>query len=443
MDYTPDFRNTLDLIYSFTMNGRKQRKNKDGVPEPTLDVMVRLMAYLHHPEKSYPVIHIAGTKGKGSTANFIANSLVQAGYKVGLYTSPHLQDFSERIRVNGKIIPHDEVTSSMERMKPFYETHPEVNTFEIITAIAFDYFKQERVDIAVVEVGLGGRFDATNVVEPILSIITSISFDHMDLLGDTLQEIAFEKAGIIKPGVAVITGKQNSEAFQVLQEIAIERNSPFIDAYKSFEVKAVETSLAGHSFTLKGQCHDQVSLMIPLLGMHQIENAVLSYASLIHCRELGLNISDEAINKGFSSVDWPARFEILSTNPLVVIDGAHNVDSIRRLLESVALLFPDKELHFLVGISHGKDIEGMLKEILPACATCLFTRSTHPKAIDPQGLVQLSNHLGYETDCEFTVEKALEKSINRLPDKALLVCTGSLFVAAAARSIWMSKKHET
>jgi dihydrofolate synthase/folylpolyglutamate synthase len=443
MDYSPEFRDVLDRIYSYTVNGRKSKKLQT-VPIPlTLDVMHLLMAYLDHPEQQYPVIHIAGTKGKGSTANLIANTLVSAGYRVGLFTSPHLHDFSERIQVNGKLIPHTAVTELVRSMEPFFLLHPEINTFEIITAIAFDFFCKEKIDIAVVEVGLGGRFDATNVVSPLLSVITSISFDHMDLLGDSLEEIAFEKAGIIKPSVPVVIGKQPLEARDVLLRAAEERDSPIVNALSYTVTGEIQTSFQGHQFTISRSNEHPLKLTIPLLGYHQIENATIAFAALRALVKLGLPIPDDAIQIGFSTVYWPARFEIISRKPLIVIDGAHNVDSIVRVLETLRIVMPEKKIHVIFGVSIGKDAKGMLNALLPVTSSILFSRSTHPKSISTEALVQLSNELGYQSNALDTVEEALEKKVKKLGDEDVLLCTGSLFIAAAVRDIWKNtRKNE-
>jgi dihydrofolate synthase/folylpolyglutamate synthase len=378
MEYSPEFREVLDLIYSFTMNGRKQQKLRVDPRPPSLEVMWSLMEFLNQPQQAYPVIHIAGTKGKGSTANFVANTLTNAGYKVGLYTSPHLHDFSERIQIDGCLIPHETVAAEIEKMKPFFELQPEINTFEIITAIAFQHFRTENIDIAVVEVGLGGRFDATNVVNPILSIITSISFDHMDLLGDTLEKIAFEKAGIIKPGIPVVIGKQTGEVKDVLFSVAEERKAPVIDAVE-VSVGNVQSGTNGHKFRILGKIGESIELTIPLIGLHQIENATIAYTAICKLVSLGYKIPISEIQKGFSTVNWPARFEVISTNPLVIADGAHNVDSMGRVLETLQLVVPLKKPHFLFGVSKGKDVEGMLRLLLPETTTISHDKIYPPK----------------------------------------------------------------
>lgn len=442
MDYSPEFREVLDFIYSFTMNGRKSKKQKGDPRPPSLDLMKELMEYFGQPQHDYPVVHIAGTKGKGSTANFIANTLIHAGYKVGLYTSPHLHDFSERIQINANLIPHTRVASIIERIKPFICEHPEINTFEIITAIGFLYFSEEEVDIAVIEVGLGGRFDATNVVNPLLSVITSISFDHMDLLGDTLGKIAFEKAGIIKPQVPVVIGKQFPEVHEVLFSIAKERNAPILEALKN-QVKNITTTNHGHSFEVLNPEGISIELSLPLHGYHQIENAMIAYTAICHLNSNGYTISESAIKIGFSTVEWPARFEIVSMKPYIVVDGAHNKDSVVRVIETVRLVAPRMKLNLIFGVSVGKDVAGMLKVLLPESNRTIMSRSTHPKSMQPGALVQLAEDLGYLTQTANTVEDALEYMVKRLGDEDVLLCTGSLFIAAAVRDIWKTMKSET
>ena len=440
MDYLPDIRETLDYIYSFTLNGRKNRMER-GEAEPSLDLMWEFAEYLGHPQKEYPVIHIAGTKGKGSTANFIANTLIKAGYRVGLFTSPHLQDFSERIQVDGELIPHQVVTDRINQYHPYLDQHRDMNFFEIITGLAFQYFYEQQVDIAVVEVGLGGRLDSTNIVTPILSVITSISFDHMNILGDTLEQIAFEKAGIIKDGIPVVFGQQKETVINVFRSTAQEHGAHIIPADELYKVESVQVSEDQQRFTIHSEDGMPVQLSIPLLGEHQIENATLAYAALQKCIQQGLQISIENIQEGFSTVKWPARFEILSKDPYIVIDGAHNADSIRHLMETVQSIFPERKVHVLFGVSMGKDIEKMLAELLPNVDTCLFTRSVHPRSTEPQGLVQLAGKLGYRTSYEPTAEEALLRVVQQTDENSIVLCTGSLFIAAAIRSIWLNQEQ--
>lgn len=437
MVYTNEFREVLDYIYSFTVNGRKSRKKNGDFQPPTLARMQSLMDYLDYPQNAYPIIHIAGTKGKGSTANFIANTLVQAGYRIGLFISPHLFDFSERIQVNGRLIPHSEVADFVKKIKPFLESNPGVSTFEIITAMAFDYFRNQNVDIAIIEVGLGGRFDATNVVSPLLSVITSISFDHMDLLGETLEEIAFEKAGIIKQGVPVVVGKQPEAVYKVLKSVAHQKSSTFVEAIKRSEI-SVRTSNTGHSLRILENRSNAIDIMIPLLGYHQVENALLAYTAILELQQLGILIDQQAVLTGFHTVDWPARFEIISEQPPIIVDGAHNVDSIRRVLEIMHVVFPEDKLHVLFGVSKGKDAEGMLKLLLPESTSVVFSKSTHPKSVEPSALVQLANQFGFPVEQAPTMEEALRKALDALDDQSVLLCTGSLFIAAAARDVWKS-----
>ncbi|RQV98596.1 hypothetical protein EH221_01645, partial [bacterium] len=357
------------------------------------------------------------------------------------YTSPHLDDFAERIQINQQKIPHEKITSLFGKIAPFLEDRPFTNTFEIITAIAFEYFSESKIDIAVVEVGLGGRYDPTNVVLPLVSVITSISFDHMDLLGDTLEEIAYEKAGIIKRNVPVIVGQQKKMVTQVLEKVANEAGAVVVSA-EQYSPKNLQTATSGHSFQLSEMEADAIEVQIPLLGIHQVENAQLAFAVLIEARKLGLQISDSAIIQGFRTVKWPGRYEILSYAPLIIVDGAHNVDSIERVIETTRLVFPEKKIHLLYGTSTGKDVEGMLRVLFPECETCVFTQSTHPKSMAVDILVQLAQQMEYPASVKTPVEQALRKALQDISDDGLLLCTGSLFIAAAVRDIWKEVMKE-
>src|SRR5215207_2154821 len=316
----------LDYLYSFVDYSLKH-SSELAKAEFNLDRMFALMEELGNPQEKYPIIHVAGTKGKGSVSALCASGLQAAGYIVGLYTSPHLLDYVERIQVYGEPISHEQMIELVEEIKPAVARIPKLTTFEITTALGFLAFARNNVNATVIEVGLGGRLDATNLVMPSVSVITSLSYDHMAVLGNTLAEIAGEKAGIIKEGVPLVSAPQAEEALRVLERIAKERNCPFILVGKDVKFERITSSLDGQELAVSDQ-QSTVSLRIPLLGYHQVENAAIAYAAL---KTSGIRIPDEAIQRGFAQAKWPARFEILRREPPVVIDSAHNRDSARRL----------------------------------------------------------------------------------------------------------------
>ncbi|TLN23908.1 hypothetical protein FDZ74_03345, partial [bacterium] len=299
------FQQALDYLYSFV--DYSLTRNLRNLPEKfNLDRMRALMLRLGNPHQKYPVIHVAGTKGKGSTAAMIAGALQAAGYRVGFYTSPHLIEFTERVQVNREQISRQALVDIVEQLKPHVAEIPQLTTFELTTAIGFLYFAQQAVDIAVVEVGLGGRLDATNVVTPLLSVITSISYDHTFVLGHTLAAIAGEKGGIIKPGRPVVIAPQKDEARDVFIALAQERHAPLTQVGVDVTYSLGEHSLAGQSFHVaaRGQAGAPLELSIPLLGTHQVENAATAYTALLIARREGFAIPDEAIRHGFSAVEW-------------------------------------------------------------------------------------------------------------------------------------------
>jgi dihydrofolate synthase/folylpolyglutamate synthase len=398
---------------------------------------------------------VAGTKGKGSVAALCASALKENGYRVGLYTSPHLEDFTERIQVDGEPISPSELTSLVEEIKPFVAAIPELTTFEITTALAFLYFSHQEVEAAVLEVGLGGRLDATNVCIPDVTVITSISHDHTTLLGDTLAEIAGEKAGIIKPSVPVVVSPQLDEARLTIERIAAERDAPIVQVGKDYLFEPVSHNLDEQSLQVwpsdnsdpsdagatpeDGEKRGPVSLTIPLLGEHQVENAATAYAALKVFEGKGVQLSKDRIQKGFQSVSWPGRFEILQGDPPVIIDSAHNRDSAQKLHSTLEQYYPGRPIVLVFGASEDKDIAGMFAELLPAVQLVVATRSTHPRAIEPQKLVEIIQEFSCPVILCPTVEEALERAELEAGGGAIILVTGSIFLAAAARSIWRDR----
>jgi dihydrofolate synthase / folylpolyglutamate synthase len=435
--YDQAFRKTLDHIYSFIGNSRSKKQISAG--ELPLVNMLNILEEVGNPHKNLLVIHVAGTKGKGSTASFIANALIEADYNVGLYTSPHLIDFCERIQINNQKISPAEIVALVDEIRPILEEYPDTNTFEIMTLLAFLYFSRQSVDLAVMEVGLGGRLDPTNVVAPLVSVITSVSYDHMEILGDSLEKIAYEKGGIIKPNTPVVISKQKPEVYEVLRQLAQEKAAKLIDTSAELEISQPVVENFKQRFTLIDQEDCETEFTIPLLGLHQVENAATAYAALLEVRRQGIALDQESIFAGFAKVQWMARFEFLAHEPTVVVDGAHNVDSIKRLIETVKEVLPNERIVLLFGASKGKDLPGMLSQLLPMCEHVIFSKSEHPKASEPEVLVELAQSLGYTTQAFTTVEEALKAALSLMDDSTALLATGSLFFAAAIKDIWENK----
>lgn len=397
----------------------------------SLDRVHHLLDRLRRPDQVFPSIHIAGTKGKGSTAAMIASCLCEAGYRTGLYTSPHLHTFRERLRVNGEPISREAFAQLVEELTPHIDAVPGLTWFEIVTALAFQYFAHSGIDVGVLEVGLGGRFDATNVVTPLVSVITSLSMDHMALLGSTLEQIAFEKAGIIKKRVPVVSAPQLPQALDVLRRVARFRATTITLIGREVSVAPISASLDGQRFRI-----DDQDFEIPLLGAHQISNAATAITALSVARERGLPIGDDAIRAGLRRVQWPGRLEILSREPLLVVDGAHNGDSALKLARALRDVFGRDDWTLIIGVSADKDIPAILDALLPAASWIIVTRARSVRAADVETLGRQIADRGVEVALTPSVSAAIDLALTR---PAPTIVTGSLFTVADARAAWFAR----
>lgn len=439
MDIEAAYNKALDYLYSFVDYSLKH-SSELAKAEFNLDRMFALMGELGNPQSKYPIIHVAGTKGKGSVCALCASALKAAGYKVGLYTSPHLLDFCERIQINGEPIPHELLVEIVEEIKPAVAKIPKLTTFEITTALGFLAFAKQGCNAAVIEVGLGGRLDATNIITPRVSVITSLSYDHMAVLGDTLAKIAGEKAGIIKRGVPVVSSSQKEEALEVLERVAKLMESKVTLVNQDIKFESLSSSLNGQTLRLSSFLFplsnetDSLEFKIPLLGSHQLENAATAYAAL---KVSGLDVSDEAIQKGFAQVKWRARFEIARREPPVIFDSAHNEDSFVKLRETLDTYFPDKKAYLIFGASEDKNIPGMFAAMKPKIKRLIVTRADHPRALEEERIVELARQaeVPYEavSPVESALARALELSAN---DGSIVLSAGSMFVTAEVMKAW-------
>jgi dihydrofolate synthase/folylpolyglutamate synthase len=427
-DIETAYNKALDYLYSFVDYSLKH-SSELARAEFNLDRMFALMDALGNPQTAYPIIHVAGTKGKGSVSALCASALQAAGYRVGLYTSPHLLDYCERIQVNGEPISHELLVDLVEEVKPAVAAIPKLTTFEITTALGLLAFARQGCDAAVIEVGLGGRLDATNVVTPRVSVITSLSMDHMAVLGDTLAKIAGEKAGIIKPGVPVVSSPQKDEALEVLERVAAERGVPLTLVGRDVKFEFVSSSLDGQNFRIQNS-----DFRIPLLGYHQVENAATAYAAL---EASGLSISDDAIRKGFSQVKWRARFEIARRDPPVIFDSAHNQDSFAKLRQTLDEYFPGRQAYLIFGASEDKNIPGMFAEMKPKIKRLIVTRANHPRALEVEKILELAEQAGVESEAVSPVEAALARALELSKnDGSIVLSAGSMFVTAEVMQAW-------
>lgn len=426
-----DYSAALDYILSFA--------DYERAPRSSLVFDLRrieaLLARLGNPQEKARSVHIAGTKGKGSTAAMIASILTQAGYRTGLYTSPHLLSFTERIQVGGRPATEGAFGRLVEVLKPEVEavnkssTLGELTTFELLTALAFTYFETRKVDYQVLETGLGGRLDATNVVKPEVCVITSISFDHMDVLGDTLTQIATEKAGIIKSGSVVVCSLQSPESMQVIEGICHERGARLVSIGDEVNWHQKDFSSEGQSFQLTG-ITGKYDLYISLLGEHQLENAATAVVSAEVLAELGTKISPQSIITGLRQLEWPGRLQVLQQEPWVVVDGAHNADSARRLAEALERYFDFDQLILIFGASADKNIAGMVAELAPTSSTVIVTRSRHPRAVEPARLASEFSKGGITPIVTENVTSAVELALDQATPGDLICATGSLFIVA-------------
>jgi len=428
-----DYRQALAYLYSLT--DYEKKGFAAYAPEfYNLERMLSLLALLDMPQSRYRAVHIAGTKGKGSTAALIESVLRAAGYRTGLYTSPHLHTFRERIQVRGCLIPEADIIRLVGVMQPLADQVPEITTFEVMTGMAFAWFAEQEVEWAVLEVGLGGRLDATNVVTPEVSVITSISRDHTAVLGDTLAEIAGEKAGIVKPGVPVVSSPQQGEALEAIRAVCARQGAPLTLVGRDWKWEAVLTRDAGQAFALSHDGDAMSGLWIPLLGAFQVENAATAVAALSVLQERGLVLSQDAIREGLRAVDWPGRMEILARGPLVLVDSAHNGDSARKLVAALKSSFDYERLFLVLGASADHLTAALLGALLEAADRAVATQSQHPRAARPGLIVERAAELGFSLLLAPSVPEALDLALDEASPDDLICCTGSVFVAAEARA---------
>ena len=428
------YTRTLREIFAHVDYSRN-RQHPYNAETYNLDRMWDLMARLGHPQDAFPTIHIAGSKGKGSTCAMTASILQAAGYRTGIYTSPHLHTFRERIRIQGQLIPREDLIQLWEALKPVIATLPGTTTFEIITALAFLYFAREEVDIAVIEVGLGGRLDATNVITPRAAAITALSLEHTDLLGDDLSAIAREKAGIIKPGVPVIVAPQPPQAMRILETTATQQRAPLVRVGQDWRWHIRTASPQGLGLDIYGPHSTIRDVRVPLPGEHQAINATVAVA-LTHTLT-DFSIPPAAIRAGMAQTYWPGRLETLHTQPIILLDSAHTQDSAARLHHALAH-YPHRRRILIFGASADKDIRGMLRILGEDVVTIILTRSFHPRAAQPQRLAAIARDLFPDTPIFVTDDAlpALDQALSLAQPDDLILVTGSIFVVAAVREAW-------
>ena len=432
------YRQALELIF-LRANFERQVQPPYSERVYRLERMRELLQAVGNPQESYQSVHIAGTKGKGSVTALTESILRAAGYRTGMYTSPHLHTFRERIRVMGQPASEEQICAWMDRLDEALTARPEVTVFEAITALAMIGFAESGVQVGVFEVGMGGRLDATNILQPLVSVITPVSLDHINVLGNTIAAIAFEKAGIIKPGTPVVSSPQTDDALQVIRQTCTQRDAPLTYVPDTLHWQLDSADLWHQTFTLtRSDAESGMSLQIPLLGEHQLENAATAVATIAILRARGYIVSDEAIQTGLRSVVWPGRMEVLGKNPLVVVDGAHNGHSIERLLLALRAYLRYDKVILIFGVSSTHTPQDLLRAIATIADMLILTQSIHSKAHPVADLAAYASSLGYQPQTGSTVAQSLEMALNQAHPDDLVLVTGSLFVVAEARAAWMA-----
>lgn len=391
---------------------------------------LRLCEYLDNPHKKIKTVHIAGTNGKGSTSHMLAAVLQTAGYKTGLYTSPHLRDFRERFRVDGEMIDKEFVVDFVKRIQPAID-EIEPSFFEITVAMAFDYFVYKQVDVAVIETGLGGRLDSTNVVIPEVAVITNIGWDHMNLLGNTLPDIAFEKAGIIKQQVPVIVGETTAETKGVFEKVANEKQAPLVFADKQRYV--AEWKYEHHQLVVQvspAGSDERTTYHLDLPGFYQTKNFITVLETIHHLQKAGYKITDAHVHVALRQVKkltgLHGRWEVIHANPVVVLDVGHNEDGIKQITAQIELS-DHQHLHIVIGMVKDKEVEKVLA-LLPKEATYYFTRAQIPRALPETELATRAQALGLNGHSYGDVNAALQQAMGKAGKQDLIVVCGSVFV---------------
>mgnify|MGYP000754854153 CR=1 FL=1 len=401
-----------------------------------LDKMQNILGDLGNPHNQYPCIHIAGTNGKGSVAASLSAILHAAGYRVGLFTSPHLVKFNERICINSRQISDEQVVNAYEAVKTAGNAEREATFFEISAAMALYEFARQQVDWAIVETGMGGRLDATNVVQPAVSIITNISIEHKEYLGNTLAKIAAEKAGIIKSGVPVVTGVEQKSARAVLETVANQKEAPLYRMGEAFRTR--RTSDRENRFTYFGTRHIWRNMKTRLIGDHQVKNAAIALAA---CETLmasqAVRLTEPVIRDGLLATRWPGRLEIVSRQPLVILDGAHNLMAARNLGQFLrnSDILAGREVTLVIGILDDKPWEAMLQSLVPPCKRVILTQPEIDRALPAETLLPVVKKMAATVEIIPDVAEAVRRAIKTTADDAAVCVAGSLYVVGEARDM--------
>ncbi len=427
------FKETVEYLYDLQKFGTKLG----------LENTLALMELLGRPDKGRRYLHVTGTNGKGSVSALSSSALTASGHRTGLYTSPHLVSFTERIRLDGKAVSEDEVVALADRLRALIVENSQglkPTFFEFTTAMAFDYFAREGAEVVVLEVGMGGRLDSTNVVEPVCSVITNVEMEHREYLGDTIEKIAYEKAGVIKPGVPLITTEKKPDIAGYIEGVCRERGAPMYLLGRDFKFEPKEARWDGDRFVqtmdYSGPGGEIKGLAIPLIGPHQLENAAAAACALMLMSDRGVRVDISGLREGFRRVRWEGRLEVVSTHPLVVLDGAHNTASAVRLAESVRESFNGryKRLILVLGVLADKDFDGMIDALGPLADLLVLTSADYGRAVKADELSARVSGLRAEVSVKTPVSKAVTWACGKAGRDDMVLITGSLYVVGEAKA---------
>lgn len=415
--------------------------NKFGI-RLGLENIGKLLELLGNPQETLNIIHVAGTNGKGSVCSFVSNILRECGYKVGLYTSPYLETFTERIRVNGENIPQGDVARIIELIKEKIDImvkqgYAYPTEFEVVTAMALYYYSEQKVDFVALEVGLGGRYDATNIItKSLVSVIASISLDHTGILGDTIEKIAYEKAGIIKENGVVLVYDQTDEAKDVIKSVCKEKKAQYIEVkFDDVNIKKSDIESQIYDCTVMKEIYKD--LEIKLIGEHQINNSILAISVIKYLKDINKleNISEESIRKGLITTKWPGRIEKIKENPIFIIDGAHNEDGAKSLAKALDKNFKERSLTLLIGMLEDKDIDSVLEILLPHFNKVITTTPNNPRAINSDILKEKVLKYVDDVTSKHEIEDAVNYTLETSNKNDIIISAGSLYMIGTVRTL--------
>lgn len=421
------YKECLDTIYRLGRFGIKLE----------LDTILNILRFLNNPQKNYSVVHVAGTNGKGSTATYIASILQEAGFKTGIYTSPHLVRFNERIAVNGKMICDEDVVKAYNAVHAVDIGKRKATFFEITTAMGFYHFAKENVDWAVIETGMGGRFDATNIITPKVSVITNLSIEHTDYLGNTIKALATEKGGIIKKNTPLVTAVSQPSGISVLKSLAKKNTAPIYEYKKDFSARK---EAGKKTYAYKGLFNTYNSLVKPLPGDHQKENLSLALAACelifknLEKTDSSTTLTPELVKGGLANAEWPGRLEHVQKDPLVILDGAHNLHASKVLKKHLEAELKDKQLTLVIGILDDKPYEKMLKNLVPCASKVIVTKAKIDRSLEPEVLKQAIEKISkVPVTIIEDVKEAVGHAVGECKKEDAVCVAGSLYVAGEAK----------